>query len=98
MTVPRSFRRSPARSRRRSSKGLGSLEDDLNSVELSRRYQSSCTPIREALMPLEKDGSSTFRRGAGLRASLAIDETRDIYRARAALFELSATAKVGRAL
>ena len=45
--------------------GLRQPGDDLNSVELSRRYQRSCTPIREALMPLEQEGSSTFRRGAG---------------------------------
>lgn len=30
--------------------GLRQPGDDLNSVELSRRYQRSCTPIREALM------------------------------------------------
>ncbi len=30
--------------------------DDLNSVELSRHYRTSRTPIREALMLLEKEG------------------------------------------
>jgi len=66
--------------------------DDLNSVELSRRYRTSRTPIREALMLLEKEGLVDIppRRRPRV-ASLAMDEVREIYRARAALFELIAT-------
>jgi DNA-binding GntR family transcriptional regulator len=60
-------------------------------VELSRRYQTSRTPIREALMLLEKEGLVDLppRRRPRV-ASLAIEEVREIYRARAALFELIA--------
>ena len=36
--------------------GQRSPGDDLNSVELSRRFRTSRTPIREALMLLEKEG------------------------------------------
>jgi DNA-binding GntR family transcriptional regulator len=72
--------------------GLRQPGDDLNSVELSRRYHTSRTPIREALMLLEKEGLVHIppRRRPRV-ASLAIDEVREIYRARAALFELIAT-------
>lgn len=66
--------------------------DDLNSVELSRTYRTSRTPIREALMLLEKEGLVQIppRRRPRV-ASLAMDEIREIYRARAELFELIAT-------
>jgi DNA-binding GntR family transcriptional regulator len=72
--------------------GLRQPGDDLNSVELSRRYRTSRTPIREALMLLEKEGLVDIppRRRPRV-ASLAMAEVRDIYRARAALFELIAT-------
>lgn len=71
--------------------GLRAPGDDLNSVELSRRYRTSRTPIREALMLLEKEGLVDVppRRRPRV-AALAIDEVREIYRARAALFELIA--------
>src|SRR3954471_18207049 len=36
--------------------GIRQPGDDLNSVELARRYRTSRTPIREALMLLEKEG------------------------------------------
>ena len=72
--------------------GLRRPGDDLNSVELSRRYQTSRTPTREALMLLEKEGLVDIPpRRRPCVASLAMDEVRDIYRARAALFELIAT-------
>jgi DNA-binding GntR family transcriptional regulator len=63
--------------------------DDLNSVELARKYQTSRTPIREALMLLEKEGLVEMppRRRPRV-ASLSIKEIRDIYRARANLLEL----------
>lgn len=72
--------------------GLRRPGDDLNSVELSRRYQTSRTPVREALMLLEKERLVDIPpRRRPCVASLAMDEVRDIYRARAALFELIAT-------
>jgi DNA-binding GntR family transcriptional regulator len=66
--------------------------DDLNSVDLSRRYQTSRTPIREALMLLEKEGLvEVHPRKRPRVASCAIDEIQEIYLARAALFEIIAT-------
>jgi DNA-binding GntR family transcriptional regulator len=65
--------------------------DDLNSVDLARRYKTSRTPIREAVMLLEKEGLVDVpprRRPRVVR--LAIPEIREIYRARAALLELIA--------
>ncbi len=66
--------------------------DDLNSVELSRRFGTSRTPIREALMLLEKEGLVQIppRRRPRV-AVLDTDEVREIYHARAALFDLIAT-------
>jgi DNA-binding GntR family transcriptional regulator len=71
--------------------GLRLPGDDLNSVELSRRYSTSRTPIREALMLLEKEGLVDVppRRRPRV-ATLEVDEIREIYRVRAALFELIA--------
>jgi DNA-binding GntR family transcriptional regulator len=65
--------------------------DDLNSVELARRYKTSRTPIREALMLLEKEGLVEVppRRRPRV-ASLTLKEVRDIYRVRAALLEFIA--------
>ncbi|MBZ9965862.1 GntR family transcriptional regulator [Mesorhizobium sp. BR1-1-2] len=64
---------------------------DLNSVELARRYKTSRTPIREALMLLEKEGLVEMppRRRPRV-ADLTIKEIRDIYRVRANLLELIA--------
>lgn len=72
--------------------GLRLPGDDLNSVELSRRYRTSRTPIREALMLLEKEGLVDVppRRRPRV-AAFDIEEIREIYRARAELFELIAT-------
>lgn len=65
--------------------------NDLNSVELSRRYRTSRTPIREALMLLEKEGLVDVPPRRRPRViTLSIVEIREIYRARAALFELIA--------
>ncbi len=63
--------------------------DDLNSVELSRRFKTSRTPIREALILLEKEGLVDIppRRRPRVKR-LAIEEIKDIYEARAALFVL----------
>jgi DNA-binding GntR family transcriptional regulator len=66
--------------------------DDLNSVDLSRRYQTSRTPVREALMLLEKEGLVDVPPRRRPRVViLSIGEIREIYRARAALFDLIAT-------
>lgn len=71
--------------------GIRRPGDDLNSVELSRRYRTSRTPIREALMLLEKEGLVDVPPRKRPRvASPAIDEIREIYRARAVLFEMIA--------
>lgn len=63
--------------------------DDLNSVDLSRRFATSRTPIREALMLLEKEGLVEIpaRRRPRVRL-LEFAEVRDIYEARSALFAL----------
>lgn len=65
--------------------------DDLNSVELSRRYQTSRTPVREALMLLEKEGLVDVPPRRRPRVViLSIAEIREIYQARAALLDLIA--------
>ncbi len=71
--------------------GIRSPGDDLNSVELSRTYRTSRTPVREALMLLEKEGLVDVppRRRPRV-ARLSIVEIREIYRVRAALLELIA--------
>jgi DNA-binding GntR family transcriptional regulator len=72
--------------------------DDLNSVELSRRYQTSRTPVREALMLLEKEGLVDVPPRRRPRVViLSIGEIREIYHARATLFELIAADTVRRA-
>lgn len=64
---------------------------DLNSVELANRYRTSRTPIREALMLLEKEGLVDIppRRRPRVMAP-DIDTIREIYRTRAALLEFVA--------
>ncbi len=65
--------------------------DDLNSVDLSRHYQTSRTPVREALMLLEKEGLVEVAPRRRPRVILlSLPEIREIYRARAALLELIA--------
>ncbi|SFK60704.1 GntR family transcriptional regulator [Falsiroseomonas stagni] len=65
---------------------------DLNSVDLARRFSTSRTPVREALVMLEKEGLVEIppRR----RPRVAIhdrDEIREIYRVRAAMLGLCAS-------
>jgi DNA-binding GntR family transcriptional regulator len=63
--------------------------DDLNSVALSHRFQTSRTPIREALMILEKEGLVTIppRRRPHV-AQVSLREVREIYQVRAHLYML----------
>lgn len=71
--------------------GIRQPGDDLNSVELSKRYRTSRTPIREALMLLEKEGLVDVPPRKRPRvASPGLDEIREIYRARATLFAMVA--------
>ncbi len=63
--------------------------DDLNSVELARTFQSSRTPVREALLTLEREGLveiAAHRRPRVRR--LRLDEVREIYELRATLYAL----------
>ncbi len=61
---------------------------DLNSVELARRYDTSRTPIREALMLLEKEGLVDIPPRRRPRAKVHdLKTVRDIYRTRATLLE-----------
>lgn len=64
---------------------------DLNSVELARRYKTSRTPIREALMLLEKEGLVDIPPRRRPRAMVMdIATIREIYRTRAAILEFVA--------
>jgi DNA-binding GntR family transcriptional regulator len=63
--------------------------DDLNSVELARIFGSSRTPVREALLTLEREGFveiSAHRRPRV--APLRIEEVRELYRVRAHLYAM----------
>jgi DNA-binding GntR family transcriptional regulator len=63
--------------------------DDLNSVDLSRRFTSSRTPVREALLTLEREGlvEIAARKRPRVR-HLGIAEVREIYELRAELYGL----------
>jgi DNA-binding GntR family transcriptional regulator len=67
-------------------------ESDLNSVDLARRFNTSRTPVREALVTLEKEGLVEIppRRRPRV-ADHDRDEIREIYQARATLLGLVAT-------
>ncbi len=72
--------------------GLRRPGSDLNSVELSRRFRTSRTPTREALVILEKEGLvEILPRRRPRVADLSIAEIREIYRVRAAMLGLIAT-------
>jgi DNA-binding GntR family transcriptional regulator len=71
---------------------------DLNSVELARRFKTSRTPVREALLILEKEGLveiESRRRPRVKRWTRA--EARELYRVRAALYALVAELVVANA-
>lgn len=72
--------------------------EDLNSVDLAARFATSRTPIREALMLLEKEGLVDIppRRRPRV-ANLPLENIREIYRVRAALFEAVAIEVVEKA-
>ena len=60
--------------------------DDLNSVDLAERFSTSRTPVREALMLLEKEGLVEIRARRRPRvASVEPGPVHEIYRIRAAL-------------
>jgi DNA-binding GntR family transcriptional regulator len=65
--------------------------DDLNTVDLSKQFQTSRTPVREALLLLEKEGLVTippYRRP--FVAQVSLEEVREIYQVRANLLMLTA--------
>jgi DNA-binding GntR family transcriptional regulator len=75
--------------------GLGVIEgrlrpgQDLNSVDLSRRFNSSRTPVREALMLLEQEGLVEIRARRRPRvAAFTPERVRQIYEVREQLLEL----------
>jgi DNA-binding GntR family transcriptional regulator len=66
--------------------------EDLNTVELARRYQTSRTPVREALIILENEGLVDIPPRKRPRARIySMEEVREIYRTRTALLEFVAT-------
>ncbi|GAA0984164.1 hypothetical protein GCM10009555_057380 [Acrocarpospora macrocephala] len=75
--------------------GLGIIEgrlrpgEDLNSVELSHRFNSSRTPVREALMLLESEGLVEIRARKRPRvAAFTLERVREIYFVRQHLLAL----------
>lgn len=71
---------------------------DLNTVELARRYQTSRTPVREALMLLEHEGLVDIPPRRRPRAHPhTIEEVREVYVTRTVIFELIATEVASRA-
>lgn len=64
---------------------------DLNTVELARRYHTSRTPVREALILLENEGLVDIPPRRRPRAHVhSMTEVSEIYRTRTVLFELMA--------
>jgi DNA-binding GntR family transcriptional regulator len=63
--------------------------DDLNSVELARSFSSSRTPVREALLVLEREGfvEISARRRPRV-ARLLLSEVRELYHLRAVLYSI----------
>ncbi|MFD7714185.1 GntR family transcriptional regulator [Streptomyces sp. NPDC059785] len=78
----------------------GRLEagQDLNSVELSRRFDTSRTPVREALMLLEQEGLVEMKARRRPRvAAPSLQDIRDIYQVRRRLLAMLAGLLVERA-
>lgn len=62
---------------------------DLNSVDLARRFESSRTPVREALMLLEKEGLVTILARRRPRvAMLELARVEEVYRLRGELYAM----------
>jgi DNA-binding GntR family transcriptional regulator len=63
--------------------------DDLNSVELAKHFKTSRTPVREALLTLQREGFVEINAHRRPRvAPLSLSEVQDMYRVRAYLYEL----------
>jgi DNA-binding GntR family transcriptional regulator len=65
--------------------------DDLNTLDLSKQFQTSRTPVKEALLLLEKEGLVTiapYRRPCV--AQVGLEEVHEIYQVRAQLLMLAA--------
>jgi DNA-binding GntR family transcriptional regulator len=63
--------------------------DDLNSVELARRFNTSRTPVREALLRLHSEGLVALSPRRRPRvAPISLSEVREMYELRAALYAL----------
>lgn len=70
---------------------LGRLRpgEDVNSVELARRYHSSRTPVREALLTLQREGLVDIEARRRPHVSrVTLDQIRDVYQVRASLHAL----------
>ncbi|MFD4503757.1 GntR family transcriptional regulator [Streptomyces sp. NPDC058457] len=71
---------------------------DLNSVDLSRRFDTSRTPVREALMVLEQEGLVEMKARRRPRvAAPSLQDIRDIYQVRRQLLAMLAALLVERA-
>jgi DNA-binding GntR family transcriptional regulator len=69
--------------------------DDLNSVDLARVFSSSRTPVREALLMLEREGFVEIAARRRPRvARLTLGEVREVYSLRAYLYSVVARAVV----
>jgi DNA-binding GntR family transcriptional regulator len=97
-------RREPAVTQVATWVGLGIIEgrlqpgEDLNSVDLARRFGSSRTPVREALMLLEQEGLVEMRARRRPRvASFTLERVREIYFIRGHLLALVGRLVVERA-
>ena len=65
--------------------------DDLNTVDLAKQFDTSRTPVREALLILEKEGLVTILpRRRPYVAHISLNEVREIYQVRTQLLMLAA--------
>jgi DNA-binding GntR family transcriptional regulator len=72
--------------------------DDLNSVELARSFGSSRTPVREALLTLEREGFVEISaRKRPKVAAMRAGDIRDMYRVRAHLYQMVSKEVVAKA-